>query len=248
MQTGIVPFKTPQGHDELARRTRRLGQRHRTVLLLVDGRRSVDQVLALARAAGVAEHHYRELVEMDLVALPEDALDAPTMPASLDDDYDIDDEANSVGHVDLPMSTDDDEPARTAARGGLQVLTEEVPAARYVATPSSVASSRTTTVRHEESAAGGESVDDEPPLPRADAALEQARAILLLAVRDEAPMTGQLTLIKLKRAADRAELGALLDEVEQRLSRPRKALATAQTMRHVRHLLGVPTSTSFTML
>ena len=81
--TGIVPFKTPEGQDELARRTRRLGQRHRTVLLLIDGRRTVDQVLALAYAAGVAETHYRDLLDMGLVALPADVVDAPTMPMPL---------------------------------------------------------------------------------------------------------------------------------------------------------------------
>lgn len=273
MPTGIVPFKTPQGHDELARRTRRLGQRHRTVLLLVDGRRSVDQVLALARAAGVAEQHYRELLEMELIAVPEGALDAPTMPASLDDSDTFDnegDDENSVGHVDLPIGGADDafaadDAARVdAAHGVLQVLTEEVvprPARRHAAARRRAAASRTAPGRTEESAAPDGPLEASPAgaaldaseaqrrLPRhVDAGLEQAREILLLAVREEAPLAGQLTLVKLKRAADRAELGALLDEVEQRLARPRRAIAVAQLLRHVRHLLGVPTSTSFTML
>jgi hypothetical protein len=268
MPTGIVPFKTPQGHDELARRTRRLGQRHRTVLLLVDGRRSVDQVLGLARAAGVGEQHYRELVEMDLIAVPEDALDAPTMPAGLDGFDDDGDEQNSVGHVDLPIGVDDawaaDGVARAAAaRGVLEVLTEEVrplSRGRHAGALTSRAASSTALAAGAEPAVPSrldaspldeDALDEpeaDPPLRRVDAALEQAREILLHAVRDEAPLAGQVTLIKLKRAGDRAELGALIDEVERHLSRPRKGGVTPQTLRHVRHLLGVPTSTSFTML
>ena len=84
--------------------------------------------------------------------------------------------------------------------------------------------------------------------PHIDRPLEEAREILLRAVRTEAPVAGQLTLMKIKRAADRAELEALLDEVEARIARPRKMIVAAQTLRHVRHLLGMPTSTSFTML
>ena len=40
MVAGTVPIKTAAGHDELGTRQRRLSQRHRTVLFLVDGRRS----------------------------------------------------------------------------------------------------------------------------------------------------------------------------------------------------------------
>lgn len=76
MTTGKVPVKTDQGHDEIAHRTRRLSQRHRTVLLLVDGRRDESQILSLAARAGVPEACYLELVERGLVTLapsPQDA-------------------------------------------------------------------------------------------------------------------------------------------------------------------------------
>ena len=43
-QEETVPSKTPDGVAELAHRTRGLSQRHRTVLLLVDGRRPTSQV------------------------------------------------------------------------------------------------------------------------------------------------------------------------------------------------------------
>ena len=66
-----VPSKTPDGVAELAHRIRGLSQRHRTVQLLVDGRRTVQQIVATAQAAGVAALVFDELFEMGLVALPE---------------------------------------------------------------------------------------------------------------------------------------------------------------------------------
>jgi len=51
MASGAVPIKTPEGHAELGTRRLRLSQRHRTVLFLVDGRRSEAQVKALADSA-----------------------------------------------------------------------------------------------------------------------------------------------------------------------------------------------------
>jgi hypothetical protein len=62
------------------------------------------------------------------------------------------------------------------------------------------------------------------------------------AVRQEAPVSGALTLMKLKRASNRETLEALLDEVELRLRKPRRQIIAAQTMRHVRHLLSLPTA------
>jgi hypothetical protein len=53
-------------------------------------------------------------------------------------------------------------------------------------------------------------------------------------------VTGSLTMMRLRRAATRDEIEALLDEVEQRLTKPLRRIVTAQTLRHVRHLLGLP--------
>jgi hypothetical protein len=70
MFTGKVPVKTEQGYDEIAHRTRRMSQRHRTVLLLVDGHRTEDEILSLAARAGVPPLCYAELVAQGLVAAP----------------------------------------------------------------------------------------------------------------------------------------------------------------------------------
>jgi hypothetical protein len=82
------------------------------------------------------------------------------------------------------------------------------------------------------------SFGDEPG--RTDRPLDEARALLLRAVRSEAPVAGALTLLKLRRAGTREALAALLDEVEQRLRKPHRQIIAAQTMRHVRHLLTLP--------
>ena len=44
MVNGTVPIKTPDGQAELSTRVRRVSQRHRTVLFLVDGKRSTVEV------------------------------------------------------------------------------------------------------------------------------------------------------------------------------------------------------------
>jgi len=70
------PVKTALGHEELRQRTRTFSQRHRTVLLLVDGKRLQDEVLALALKAGVAPNFFDELVAAGLVDLQEPVAEA----------------------------------------------------------------------------------------------------------------------------------------------------------------------------
>jgi hypothetical protein len=182
-----VPSKTPDGVAELAHRTRGLSQRHRTVLLLVDGRRTVAQIVATAQAAGVQAPVFQELVTMGLVALPEVAAE----------------------HVDLPLES------RPAGDSSL------LPSVRSL-----LPESGWTTL---------------PPVEtEIDRPLEEARELLMRALRAQAPVSGSLTLMKLKRATTRDEVESLLDEVEQRLRKPHRMIIAAQTMRHVRHLLSLP--------
>lgn len=87
MSFSTAPFKTPSGVDELRSRSRGLGQRHRTVLFLVDGRRSVGEVLGMALKAGAETSHFEELVRLGLVEVPAHTM-APepqeTAPGALD--------------------------------------------------------------------------------------------------------------------------------------------------------------------
>ena len=187
-QEETVPSKTPDGVAELAHRTRGLSQRHRTVLLLVDGRRTVKEIVATAKAAGVAAPIFQELVGMGLVAVPEARAE----------------------HVDLPLES---KPV-----GDSSLL----PSVRSLLPESGFSTL--------------------PPIADndVDRPLQEARELLMRALRAQAPVSGSLTLMKLKRAATRDEVEALLDEVEQRLRKPHRMIIAAQTMRHVRHLLSLP--------
>jgi hypothetical protein len=183
-----VPSKTPDGVAELAHRTRGLGQRHRTVLLLVDGRRTVAQIVATAQAAGVQAPVFQELVAMGLVMLPEAGAE----------------------HVDLPL-----ESAQTADSSLLPSVRSLLPESGWSTLPPAA-----------------ESEVDRP--------LQEARELLMRALRAQAPVSGSLTLMKLRRATTRDDVESLLDEVELRLRKPHRMIIAAQTMRHVRHLLSLP--------
>jgi len=75
--TTTVPFKTPLGQDELRTRGHKLGQRHRTLLFLIDGRRPLAEVLSLAHQAGAETQHFEDLLRMGLVELPPDPAPPP---------------------------------------------------------------------------------------------------------------------------------------------------------------------------
>jgi len=210
-----VPIKTPEGLAELTTRQRRVSQRHRTVLFLVDGRRSADEVRSTALLAGVPESCFDDLLALGLIMLPE-----PTFSFIVEDPA----HEPEVMHVDLRLPGPDSVSA---------VADSMLPASRTLG-PESVSTDSTS----------GESPEPEPwptsELAAADAAdhaFAQARSILIRAVRSEAPVAGSLTLLRLRRSQTRGELNALLDEVEARISKPHRLLAAAQTLRRVRQLL-----------
>jgi hypothetical protein len=91
---GTIPIKTPDGQDELGTRQRRVSQRHRTVLFLVDGKRSATEVRSMALKAGVPESCFDELLELGLIEVPE-----PTVAELLG--------SPDVLHVELPLAGPD---------------------------------------------------------------------------------------------------------------------------------------------
>lgn len=213
MVAGTVPIKTPAGQAELSTRERRVSQRHRTVLFLVDGKRGADEVRRMAAQAGVPEHCFEELLALGLIMLPDRTYPLQRDPSG----------PPSVFHVDLPLQGPD----------SVNALAEsELPASRTLYPSLSTDSTL------------GDAATQGPWLPSdtntgvsADPAVVEARSILSRAVRAEAPLAGSLTLIRLRRAHTRADLAALLEEVESRINKPHRALAAAQTLRRVRFLL-----------
>lgn len=83
MPQAPIPTKTPLGQEALRRRTGELGQRHRTILFLIDGRRTLAEVLGLAHQAGAATTHFEDLVRLGYVQLPPEAPPEPATAAGL---------------------------------------------------------------------------------------------------------------------------------------------------------------------
>jgi hypothetical protein len=207
----IIPIKTPAGLAEMSNRQRRISQRHRTMLLLVDGKRSEAQVRALSAQAGVPGICFDELLGLGLIAAPPPASRAGAPATS----------ANGVLPGHLPMEAnsgfgDDSElpPSRTLPPESIfsdTGLSQPDPSSWLPTEP-------------DENATG-------------DDVLERAREMLLRAVRVEAPVAGSLTIFRLRRARTRAELEQLIDEVATRIGKPPHSLVAEQTLRRVRNVL-----------
>lgn len=213
MVTGNAPIKTPDGQAELATRARQLSQRHRTVLLLVNGRRTEEQVKRLAEQAGVPPTCYDDLMQMGLIMRP-----LPTMP------IEIAPYPTLPPAVDLPLPDLDHEPPLPPSG------------------PLAPASTLNGDLGAYEPWARVET--DYSDLGDLDGGLEQARDLLIRAVRADAPVAGSLTLMRLRRARTRADLAELIEEVEARVRKPHRALAATLLLRRVNELIGQPADSS----
>lgn len=225
MATPTVPVKTPEALAELTTRERKLSQRHRTVLLLVDGRRPEDEVRQLAQAAGAPDTCFDELLDLGLISRPAPLEPEPRASRS------------------RPMKLQAETPAET----GPAPLAAEAPTHESFATDSEVSllpaaaslqpESHLDSSINELPGAAMDAIELERLTGTHDPALEEARAILLRAVRAEAPVAGSLTMMRLRRARSREDLESLLEEVEGRIFKPFKGLWASQTMAQVRDLL-----------
>ena len=217
MATINVPIKTPEAVAELSSRQRKLSQRHRTVLLLVDGRRPEDEVRQLAIAAGSPDTAFDELLDLGMISRP-----APLEPEPVK-------RAAPVQSQPMPLEAEP-APAPLAASAPDSVVSL-LPASLSLQPESHLDSSL-----NELPGAAMDALESEP-FDVQDEALEEARAILLRAVRAEAPVAGSLTMLRLRRARTREDLESLLEEVESRIFKPFKGLWASQTMARVRELL-----------
>jgi hypothetical protein len=188
------------------------------MLFLVYGKRSAIEVRRLAAQAGVPEACFDELMALGLIMLPE-----PTFSLLLDEPP----PPPAALHIDLPLPGLDETGEDSAL----------LPASRTLQPDSSLLSDLTPGDSWLPSQGRGSDV-------AADTGFAEARLILARAVRTEAPVTGSLTLLRLRRARTRADLAALLDEVEARIAKPHRSLAAAQTLRRVRHLLSASADSS----
>lgn len=222
MIAGTIPIKTPVGQAELTARERSVSQRHRTVLFLVDGRRSAPDVRSMAEQAGVPDTCFDDLVELGMIALPAPPASPPQRMAATASFDALDHAGLDVLHIDLPLFE------HAAPPSGFESI---LPPARSLFLEDSTTS-----------AALGPATD---PWRRADTqapstfdtGFDAARLLLVRAVRAEAPIVGSLTLLRLRRARTRAELLDLLGEVEARIAKPQRLLAASQTLRRARDLL-----------
>ena len=217
-----IPVKTPEGQAELSQRTRRLNQRQRTVLFLVDGKRSVVDVQTMALRAGAPPSCMDELLALGLILITQPTVPMMRFTTAMPNAVDVPD-------IWLESSLSPGPPGEKSALSATLPADPELAATRSLKPDSLdgdvlVAPSPMSALRGKDS---GE----------ADEALEEAREILLRAVRQAAPLAGSLTLLRLRRARNRVELEALMEEVELRITRPWRALAASQTLRRVRQLL-----------
>lgn len=192
----MIPLKTPQGQQELTRRSHGLSQKHRTILLLVDGRRTLDDVMSLAQHAGATPKHFEELLVLKLLRVPELAVIA----------------AGQIDEVDIPLHT------------GLTLPPPEEDVAPVVRQAEAVA---------ETAAPIATGAVNEAALM-----LESVREMLIDMLKIAAPVTGTLTMMKLRRAQGREELADLLYEVQTKVERSRtKPADVDRTLQHARELL-----------
>lgn len=216
MATLTIPVKTTEGVAELSQRRRRLSQRHRTLLLLIDGRRAEHQVRRMAAQAGVPEGVFEELRALGLIALQQVVVAPVHIPSTEPVDLSLEDFAGTV-----------------SGEGGVDTTEFPMPTAQSLQPDIDV-----TDWGHSLGAHSSPQSFDE--LDSGDAAVDEARLVMIRAVRAVAPVAGSLTLRRLRRANTREDLAGLISEVEQRITKPARALAAQHTMRRVRQLLDMP--------
>lgn len=235
------PQKTPEGIAELSARSRGLTQRHRTLLLLIDGQRSLDQVLHLAHQAGVPRAYMDELVALGLVVTPGmagslgGALTAPPAPVAATPSpmaSAVERPAPPVpGVIDIELDSDVVAPAPVGGPGARPDAADSLPAADLEDDPDPWDDN--------ESFGRALSASELSALDSSDQSLAEARHVLLQALRQEAPVSGAVTMLRVRRARNREALVALLPEVEQKIGSQRHLSDAARILRRVHELLAV---------
>jgi hypothetical protein len=236
MAIPTVPFKTQLGNDELRLRTHKLGQRHRTILFLIDGRRPLAEVLSLAQQAGAATQYFEDLLRLGLVELPPDPTPAappaePQLPVLA--------EEAELTTVELIVTPNPEDEVTVRAP-----LTFEAPAARPPPPPPPAPAppQRSLPVLDEAvKPAATVSLDLALPLPDEGEAqlLQKVRELLTETLHIDASLFSARTFVRVRNAQSVGELIDLVWEIQGNLSHKRRAQRVLQGLQHARELLGL---------
>lgn len=231
-----VPFKTPLGQQELRQRCHALGQRHRTVLFLVDGRRTLGDVLALAHQAGAQTSHFEELVRLGLIELPivEEAVeDVPAAAAPIEIA-----EVPVVAAIELSLLPAAAEPQVAPVAEPTAVAAEASPTA---AAPAPLPAEMLQPVdkpppraRHA-AVASRAAVDDE----LTPAARDEVRRLLIDTLSLASPVFAARMLMRVRGAQSARELIDLVWEIEGRLNPARRSRGEFDNLARARDVLGL---------
>ena len=263
MHLPTVPTKTLLGQEELRRRTGGLGQRHRTILFLIDGRRPLSEVLSLAHQAGAATAHFEDLVRMGFVELPPEEPPAPA-PAELAEAADSPDAPAQarITHLDVEVRAGEAEWVDELQSAPADIAdvapppAEPVAPAMPVASPVPVAPSSPPPLPPEPVAEfpsrpflppSRQPVAAAPPRPARPPAAppedlplaEQVRAQLLEALRHDAQPAGSRIAQRLRQAQGTAELIEVVWVMERGLRHSQRTHRGLLALQRARELLGL---------
>jgi hypothetical protein len=232
MPTSVPPVKTPLGQEELRTRSHGLNQRHRTMLFLVDGRRPLSEVLALALQAGASTSHFEDLVRLGLVQLALDP-DAPEPQASQLGALDSGGDSTRSGalgvDLDPPVSSSGVAPRAPGAATERRVV--PAAAAAPATRPDPLTPPEASVLSIEQSRALAKA--------EADELLQQVRDLLIDTLRVDAPLFSAVTLMRVHRARSSKDLINLVWEIERHLGVSRKRGREMISLHRARELLGM---------
>lgn len=244
MPAPVIPTKTALGQEEMRRRTGGLGQRHRTILFLIDGRRPLSEVLSLAQKAGAATSHFEDLVRLGYVEMPpeEFAATVPEGAAAFAAEPPAD--VAELTHVELTVPAeppgDDDVPASVPEPVSETVLlvpppapAEPVPAppaARAPVVPAGPPPALPP--RSPVAQAVEELVDDSEPLGK-------VKRCLLDALHMDPTPFGFRAAMRVRTARTTAALVEIVWEMERDMGHSMRSRSGLQNLQRARELLGL---------
>jgi hypothetical protein len=178
-----ILIKTESGQIEMARRQLGLSQRHRTMLILVDGKRTRSQVLELAAQVGISKAYLDEISDLGLVT-------------------------DAVAH------------GRRAHELQMGYRAEGRVLARTAPVPDASDSTVSDWGQLDDSVGFGMAMTNSElaALDVSDTLVSEARKFMVQALRLEAPLSGAITMLKVRRARTRNELAGLLHEVRGKIA------------------------------